>query len=121
MVSGQPMGQGGEKVVREQGCDLPVSAPVSHARARPTISRRSFWTLTGSPSLLSHPSFLSIAKANRLTPEQTLFKLAQAQGITPLSGTTNAEHMRQDVEVEKADLKVNGVEEEVKAVKSLIG
>lgn len=65
---------------------------------------RSFWTLSGSPSLLKHASVRAIARLNHCTPAQVLFKLAQVHGITPLSGTTNEEHMREDVAAETIDL-----------------
>ena len=65
---------------------------------------RSFWTLSGSPSLLKHPSLRAIAQAKRCTPAQALFKFAQVHGITPLSGTTSEEHMREDIAAEAVDL-----------------
>lgn len=84
------------------------------------LQSRSFWTLSGSPSLLAHPTFLAIAEANSLTPEQTLYKLAQLHGITPLSGTTSVEHMKQDLDVETTELKEDGVAEALKEVRKLI-
>ena len=65
---------------------------------------RSFWTLSGSPSLLKHPSVRAIAQAKHCTPAQVLFRLAQVHGVTPLSGTTNETHMREDVTAEAIDL-----------------
>ena len=82
---------------------------------------RSFWTLSGSPNLLAYPTFLSIAEANDITPEQTLYKLAQMQGIAPLSGTTSVLHMQQDLEVEKLELKEDEVKKEVEMVRKLLG
>lgn len=38
---------------------------------------RSFWTLTGSPSLLQHSALISLGEKHGLTPEQTLYKLCQ--------------------------------------------
>lgn len=70
----------------------------SYRQRNPT--RRSFWTLSGSPSLWSHPSLIAIANASNCTPAQAVFKLAQLEGITPLSGTTDEVHMQQDLEVE---------------------
>ena len=66
--------------------------------------RRSFWTLSGSPSLLKHPSLRAVAQAKRCTPAQALFRLVQVHGITPLSGTTSEEHMREDIAAEAVDL-----------------
>lgn len=64
------------------------------------IQYQSFWTLSGSPSLLSHTSLIAIAKASNCTPAQAVFRFAQLEGITPLSGTTNEVHMQQDLAVE---------------------
>jgi diketogulonate reductase-like aldo/keto reductase len=63
------------------------------------IQYQSFWTLSGSPRLLSHPSLLGLAKSLNLTPAQAVYKFAQMHGITPLSGTTSLEHMKQDLAV----------------------
>ncbi|TFK21100.1 Aldo/keto reductase [Coprinopsis marcescibilis] len=84
------------------------------------IMYQSFWTLSGSPELLSHPSLLAISDTNGITPEQTLYRLAQLAGITPLSGTTNPEHMKQDLEVKNVELKGNGIEKELESVKAFI-
>ncbi|EPS93590.1 hypothetical protein FOMPIDRAFT_95982 [Fomitopsis schrenkii] len=68
------------------------------------IQYQSFWTLSGSPSLLKHPSVRTIAQAKHCTPAQVLFRLAQLHGVTPLSGTTKEEHMREDIAAEDIDL-----------------
>ncbi|KAF8913682.1 NADP-dependent oxidoreductase domain-containing protein [Mucidula mucida] len=60
------------------------------------IQYQSFWTLSGSPALLSHPSVLAISE---MTPAQVVFGLAQSLGIVPLSGTTNEVHMKEDLAV----------------------
>jgi hypothetical protein len=64
---------------------------------------RSFWTLTGSPSLLSHPATTAIAKANNCSPPQTVYRFVQSLGITPLCGTTDEAHMRDDITAENLD------------------
>ncbi|KAJ9107539.1 hypothetical protein QFC21_000997 [Naganishia friedmannii] len=61
---------------------------------------KSFWTLSGNPGLLKSPPVLQFAKRHGMTVEQILFKFCQSIGITPLSGTTNEQHMKEDVEVE---------------------
>jgi len=71
------------------------------------IQYQSFWTLSGSPNLLAHPGLGEIARIKGCTPAQALFKLAQLHGITPLSGTTNEQHMKEDVAVENIDLTLN--------------
>jgi len=64
------------------------------------IITRSFWTLSGSPELLSYPSLIAIARASNCTSAQALFRFAQLEGVTPLSGTTDEVHMRQDLAAE---------------------
>lgn len=66
---------------------------------------RSFWTLSGSPSLLATPEVISIAKASGCTPAQALFKFAMLGGVTPLCGTTNESHMEEGVSVPALELK----------------
>lgn len=80
---------------------------------------RSFWTLTGSPSLLSHPSLIRIASASNMTPAQVVYKLSQEADVTPLSGTTNQQHMIEDVAVENSTF-AEGMETRLKEVKSFV-
>ncbi|KIJ68084.1 hypothetical protein HYDPIDRAFT_83290 [Hydnomerulius pinastri MD-312] len=65
------------------------------------IEYQSFWTLSGSPSLLAHQSVVAIARKLDVTPPQVLFKLAQLHDIVPLTGTTNELHMQQDLAAER--------------------
>ena len=87
-------------MVPRQRCAISVSdlffSRVPHDR----YFRRSFWTLTGSPSLLSHPATASFAKENKCTLPQAVYRFAQSLGITPLSGTTDETHMREDLVAE---------------------
>ncbi|KZT10871.1 Aldo/keto reductase [Laetiporus sulphureus 93-53] len=76
----------------------------SYCRKR-GIQYQSFWTLSGSPTLLAHPCLRLIARERNCTPAQALFRLAQSHGIMPLSGTTNEQHMKEDIETEKISLK----------------
>lgn len=69
-----------------------------------SFPRRSFWTLSGSPSLLKHASVGAICAAKGCTPAQAVFRIAQLHGITPLSGTTNERHMDDDVSAAEIDL-----------------
>ncbi|KAF5349577.1 hypothetical protein D9756_008883 [Leucocoprinus leucothites] len=84
------------------------------------IMYQSFWTLSGSPSLLSHPHLLSIARASSCTPEQALFKIAQDAGVTPLTGTTSGIHMGEDLAVHQIQLASEGLHKEHNAVSSLL-
>ena len=64
---------------------------------------RSFWTLTGSPSLLSHPAIAAIAKANDCSTPRAVYRFVQSLGITPLCGTTDETHMQEDITADKID------------------
>jgi diketogulonate reductase-like aldo/keto reductase len=88
-------------MVPRQQCAISVSHLFSSSGYHMIdIIRRSFWTLTGSPSLLSHPATASFAKENKCTPPQAVYRFAQSLGITPLSGTTDENHMREDLVAE---------------------
>jgi len=84
------------------------------------IMYQSFWTLTGSPSLLNHPAILQIATASNITAPQVVYKFAQSQGIIPLSGTENELHMKEDVAVEKLPLQGDGDEDVLEVVKAIV-
>ena len=68
------------------------------------LTNRSFWTLSGSPSLLATPELVNIANASSCTPAQALFKFAMMGGVTPLSGTTNEAHIEDGVAVPGLEL-----------------
>ncbi|KAF8800206.1 Aldo/keto reductase [Phlegmacium glaucopus] len=84
------------------------------------IMYQSFWTLSGSPSLVTHPAIARIAEASGLTPAQTVFRFAQLKGVIPLSGTTDVTHMRQDVAIESHSLKEEGLESSWATVKQML-
>lgn len=65
------------------------------------IIYQSFWTLTGSPALLTHSHTTSLADKLDVTAAQVLFKLAQLNNVVPLSGTTSELHMQQDLAAER--------------------
>jgi len=68
------------------------------------IRYQSFWTLTGSPSLVQQPIIAKLARERGMTPQQTIYKLCQTLGITPLCGSTTPAHVRAALEVEEKDL-----------------
>jgi diketogulonate reductase-like aldo/keto reductase len=84
-----------------------------------TENIRSFWTLTGSPSLVGSPAIARIAEDSSLTPAQAVLRHAQMRGVVPLSGTTDESHMRQDLELENCSLK--GLESSWKEVRQIMG
>ena len=62
------------------------------------IVYQGFSLLTANPEVLEHPPFVNVATELNATPPQVIFAFAQAIGILPLTGTSDAEHMRQDLE-----------------------
>jgi len=80
------------------------------------ILYQSFWTLTGSPSLLRHPSLQALAQKYECTPAQAVYAIAQSFGIHPLSGSTQQKHMLDGVKTR--DIQVS--QEDSQAMKELI-
>jgi len=78
------------------------------------IIYQGFSLLTANPEAVHHPLVASIAARAHATPAQVIFRFAQAVGILPLTGTSNAEHMKQDL----ASRAVEMLAEEVKAIES---
>lgn len=76
----------------------------------PLYCNRSFWTLSGSPSLLSHSALLAIAQSANITPAQAVYRISQLEGIVPLSGTKDETHMREDLEVQDVQLDEDGLD-----------
>ncbi|KAG8835015.1 hypothetical protein FRC17_005863 [Serendipita sp. 399] len=74
-----------------------------------TPPSRSFWTLTGSPSLLRGSDVAQLCEQKGVTPAQMVYRLVQHWGIVPLAGSTNEEHMKHGLEAEKIPL----IEEEI--------
>ncbi|SPQ97345.1 unnamed protein product (mitochondrion) [Plasmodiophora brassicae] len=68
------------------------------------IVYQSFWSLTANPRLVHSDVVLAIAGKMKVTPEQVWFRFLIDLGIVPLSGTTNEQHMRDDVAVHKMGL-----------------
>ncbi|MGY6215244.1 aldo/keto reductase family protein [Methylolobus aquaticus] len=63
------------------------------------ILYQSFWTLTANPQVLTHNSLQTLAAHYRRTPAQIFFRYLTQSGIIPLTGTTTAAHMREDLEI----------------------
>jgi len=91
-----------------------------HFRDSQSSVSRSFWSLSGSPSLLTHPALLQLANMYDLTAAQIVYSVAQNEGVTPLSGTTNEVHMPEDVAVEGIALAKEGTEKLLQAVREFI-
>jgi diketogulonate reductase-like aldo/keto reductase len=63
------------------------------------IIYQSFWTLTANPQLLADNSVTTPAARYARTPAQILFRYLTQSDIVPLTGTTSATHMREDLEI----------------------
>jgi len=81
------------------------------------ITYQGFWTLTANPQLLAGAAVTAPAARYGRTPAQILLRYLTQCGIVPLTGTTSATHMREDLEIFEFEL--NG--EELSAIsRSLI-
>lgn len=61
------------------------------------IIYQGFSLLTANAEVLYHPPFISLARTLGATPAQLIFSFSRAIGILPLTGSTSAEHLRQDL------------------------
>lgn len=81
------------------------------------IIYQGFSLLTANPEVVSHPLVADIAERERATPAQVVFRFALAVGMLPLTGTSNPEHMKQDLASHDLALSID----EVRAIESLAG
>ena len=81
------------------------------------IIYQGFSLLTANPEVLRHPLVVGLAAHPKATPAQVVFRFAQTVGILPLTGTSDAEHMKQDLA--SRDLMLSA--DAVRAIGSLIG
>ena len=65
--------------------------------AKRQVRYQGFSLLTANPEALHHPLVVGIAARQRVTPAQVVFRFALSVGMLPLTGTTDVEHMRQDL------------------------
>ena len=68
---------------------------------------------------MGSPAIARIAEGSGLTPALVVLRHAQLRGVVPLSGTTNEDHMQQDVELENRFL--SGLESSWEEVKQIMG
>jgi diketogulonate reductase-like aldo/keto reductase len=61
------------------------------------ITYQGFSLLTANPEVLRHPLVANLAAGASGTPAQIVFSFARAVGMLPLTGTCDAEHMKQDL------------------------
>src|SRR2546428_8898205 len=85
--------------------------------AERSIVYQGFSLLTANPEVLHHPLVGRAAARVKATPEQVVFRFARAVGMLPLTGTSDPEHMKQDLA--SRDLTLSP--DEVRAIESLAG
>ena len=81
------------------------------------IVYQGFSLLTANPEVLRHPLVAGIAARDKATTAQVVFRFARAVGMLPLTGTSDAGHMTQDLA--SRDLALSA--DEVRAIESLAG
>jgi diketogulonate reductase-like aldo/keto reductase len=79
------------------------------------IVYQGFSLLTANVEVLRHPLVARIAQRSHATPAQVVFRFAHAVGMLPLTGTTDAEHMRQDLASDAVSLS----DDEAREIESL--
>jgi diketogulonate reductase-like aldo/keto reductase len=79
------------------------------------IIYQGFSLLTANRGVMQHPDLTRIAQRHGQTVSQIVFRFALDVGMLPLTGTTSAEHMREDLRV--LDVKLQ--EEEIARIESL--
>ena len=79
------------------------------------IIYQGFSLLTANPEVLQHPLVTDLAARGNATPAQIVFAFARTVGILPMTGTSNAEHMKQD----RASLSLSLSEDAVRSIESL--
>ena len=81
------------------------------------IVYQGFSLLTANVEVLRHPAVREVAARAEATAAQVVFAFARSVGMLPLTGTSDAEHMRQDLA--SRDLKLG--DETVRRIESLAG
>lgn len=81
------------------------------------ILYQGFSLLTANVEVLNHPLVFALAASRNVTPAHVVFSFARTVGILPLTGTSNEEHMKQDLCSRDTTLSP----EAVQAIESLAG
>ena len=74
------------------------------------IIYQGFSLLTANQEVLHHPLIANLAASVNATPAQVVFSFARAIGILPLTGTSSADHMQQDLASRDLMLPPNAVQ-----------
>lgn len=81
------------------------------------IIYQGFSLLTANPEVLGHPLVTTLATRTNTTQAQIVFSFVRAIGMLPITGTSNPEHMKQDL----ASLDITLPPEAVQSMESLFG
>lgn len=81
------------------------------------IIYQGFSLLTANLEVVRHPLIASLATRVKATPAQVVFAFARAVGMLPLTGTSSAEHMKQDLASRELSLPA----EAIRTIESLAG
>ncbi len=81
------------------------------------IVYQGFSLLTANVEVLHHPMVKGLASRADVTPAQVVFGFAHAVGMLPMTGTSRAEHMKQDLASHNLELSPDSVQ----AIESLAG
>src|SRR5882762_11726835 len=81
------------------------------------ILYQAFSLLTANQEVLRHPPVINLAQRLHATVAQVVFSFARTARMVPLTGTSNAEHMRQDL----ASANVELPRESVREIESVAG
>jgi diketogulonate reductase-like aldo/keto reductase len=81
------------------------------------ITYQGFSLLTANVPVLRHPPFISIARRLGVDTMQVVFRFAMQVGMLPITGTTDEQHMKEDLAV----LAIELTPEEVSFIESVAG
>jgi len=90
---------------------------VRHFCKERNIIYQGFSLLTANMEVVRHPLISKLAARSSATPAQIIFSFARRIGILPLTGTSDTEHMKQDLA--SRDLELSS--DEVQAIESVAG
>ena len=74
------------------------------------IIYQGFSLLTANRQVLGHPTIAALAAEINATPAQLIFAFARQVGMLPLTGTSSADHMRQDLQSRSLQLPLDAVD-----------
>ena len=107
MSSPRPTAIRPESVLRSRGWDRDVR----EFCAANGIVYQGFSLLTANRRAMASPELARIAQRHGKTVSQIVFRFALDVGMLPLTGTTNANHMREDLDVFNFRLDATEVEQ----------